>query len=496
MDFDVHLNRLIAQYDMYPLFNYKGSAEEIEQTGSVYQYHLWQLRALYEMLVSGREDFDAIGIKNPPKRENLTIVLQELIYKYLEGRNFVHALLLCNHYVINELPGYAMIRSFMDSLVGLLDDMKGVLQERKHDDVFLVVIDSLCNKYVNKEQMPFLAERGERGFRFNRAYSTSIYTQPGIAGILTGQMLYGDNDLKNHAFGVKIEDSPLLKYLSGAGYELYNLSGFQLIADKAANYPVFLTKTHVGQFVSFYKMHERVKHTTPRLLWRQCVEMANNLDKPIFAVTLLEEFHTPCVGEWHSRPPYMFSRKLQYQEHQEVDAEHLAAQRDETLKFIDGQLGFYYQFFSERMKWIFTADHGQLMGEHGHFGPGLTWHTENCHVPLILTGTKGQHDGLFSHRDSSETLRGYIETGRVAPPTREFAEVQRDPIYDKKFLDKIFIGSLGKRYSRGFKMIVGENDKYVKTDAGEEEYCLLADEDTNVINDYPERVSKLREVVG
>jgi len=488
MNFETYLNSLILRYDIIPRFKYEYMNNQ--NCSTHLQYTLWQLRDVYEKLAAG--ETNDILVRQKLTSEHAPAILWELIAKYMESRNILLALDFIKHYIDMDYPGAKIMESFYGSLINMIQIMSEVLKKRTAKDVFLIFIDSLTEKHV--QDMPFLREFAERNYSFNRAYSTSIYTLPCVHGALTGELITDRESLQNHEFGT---GNGLPEYFKKKGYYLYNFSGFRFLMN--AIYPFVLTKFSVGKAHTPFKGNEKIKYTTPTILWSYLCEMAKNPDKPVFAVTLLEEFHLPMIGEWHTKAPINFDREMKYKRKRKYKPENMERQRKEVLSFLNNQLAFFSALAPPNTIKIFTADHGQLLGEHGHLGPGMTWHTENCHVPLIIGGINGKHEKVFSMANFPDVLMNYVQTGNIEVIQNGYARVQRDAIFDKRFKEKVFCKAIGEKFATGWDMLIGEKDKYVKTDEGFEEYSLLTDEDTDLIRkpEYQDRIEGFRnELVG
>ena len=196
---------------------------------------------------------------------------------------------------------------------------------------------------------------------------------------------------------------------------------------------------------------------------------------------------------WHNIMPVMLDRIKYYKDGVEYSPEQIERQKKDVLYYIDAQLEFWNMVMPPQTLKIYTGDHGQMLGEYGHIGAGMTWHLDNIHVPLIFSGIEGEFNKVWSRKKFSDVFLSYLKTGEIHPESCEFAEAQRAALYDDKFLDKKYIKGLGKKYSGEWRLAVGENDKYVKYGSSGAEYTLKSDESVNLIKEpkYQERIKRM-----
>ena len=265
-------------------------------------------------------------------------------------------------------------------------------------NVVLYVVDTLradaLEPYGNPVvETPSVARFAREAALYERAYAHSSWTRPSIASILTGEL--------PHAHAVEGRDDhagPSLRFLAEALGE----AGYQTGA--------VVTNPNVGAFFGFdqgfadffelfvsHEEHEEgvVPTDSPRSrsdeVTRKAIEWLSDVEPPFFLFVLTSDPHTPY------RPPEGFDR---FDARRDPRPKGSAYQR---LPGVERQRSLYYgevayndRSFGELLDFlrseglyddslvVFTADHGEEFGEHGHRWHGKGLFEEQVRVPLVI----------------------------------------------------------------------------------------------------------------
>jgi hypothetical protein len=96
--------------------------------------------------------------------------------------------------------------------------------------------------------------------------------------------------------------------------------------------------------------------------------------------------------------------------------EHLGAQYDECIAYVDDQLARLAKAWTRPVRFVVTADRGEELGERGSWGHAHTLYPEVLDVPLIVTGTGPAVDdgrtGTIDVAAKVAALAGVPWTGR------------------------------------------------------------------------------------
>jgi arylsulfatase A-like enzyme len=266
---------------------------------------------------------------------------------------------------------------------------------------------------------PNLDRLAREGVRFSSAYSTSSWTAPSIASLMTG--LYPTQHGVRHGFiqkgAVKGQeelppDSPVLtELLHARGYRTFGI----------------VANGHLEGRFGFARGFDRYEclgfRNGPLVLehlqtW--LTEIKEDREAPYFLWVHLLDPHSPYLGF----PPYLeriWGWRLRHPdlEHvtpaDEYDAKKLSGDRLEYVKMLYASEVNYADFVvgeilgrlgvrkaprqqSDRGTFIVAlSDHGEEFSEHGRFGHGHTLFEESVHVPLIMRWP----DGAFANTQVS-----------------------------------------------------------------------------------------------
>jgi arylsulfatase A-like enzyme len=318
--------------------------------------------------------------------------------------------------------------------------------------VALVVLDTLRADRTSLERLdldttPNLASLADRGTVFSRAYSTSCWSLPAHASLLTG--------LRPSAHGAHYEhlalpdDVPVLpEVLWAAGYQTAAFSANPLVAPG----------TGLGRgFTTFHEPWRRYTLREALFGWRvwhrfaapdrdkggrevvgglRRWHAARDPDRPFFVLVNLMEAHAPyqeVPRQWRRAfvDPSLTDAELE----RIGELSHMAQvfgtevpedQRAPTMDLLDGAtaaadayLGEVLEILGPEVIAIVVSDHGELVGEHGGmWGHNLGLYEPLVRVPMVVAGP-----GVVA----GQTVPGSVSLVDVVPTVCGLAEVACPP---------------------------------------------------------------------
>ncbi|MEZ5332679.1 MAG: sulfatase [Thermoanaerobaculia bacterium] len=275
------------------------------------------------------------------------------------------------------------------------------------DSVVLVVVDTLRADHLGaygypRPTSPSFDAWAAAGRLFEEAHSTSPWTLPSVASILTGlePARHGagrrEEGEKRAFTGLGTDVSTLAARLSDAGWK----------TGAIVNNPFLHEKFGVSRGFGSWDYHSANRSQGRRadasvdaaLAWLDGVG-----DVPFFLFLHVIDPHlaydapAPFLGRFSDGAPSPMRRRRlswireQVRRDDAFDFAPLIAAYDEEVLFVDAQLGRLRRGLEERALdgrtlVVVTSDHGEEFGDHGGFEHGHSVHEELLHVPLLLVG--------------------------------------------------------------------------------------------------------------
>jgi len=258
----------------------------------------------------------------------------------------------------------------------------------RRPDVVLILIDTLRRDHLpfhgyRRNTAPFLNHLAARGAILENAYSTSAWTAPATAslhtslypfqhGVVTGRKAV--LDLQAGGSPVRLNRIPdgaetIAEAMSKAGYATWALTqngnvSVEMGFGQGFSGFVPLHPAHSADVIT-RKLHE----LRPQILAR----------RPYFLYLHYMDAH----GPYKRRAPFPATDRS-------PEARRLASY-DNAIVFLDSQIQQVFRDFGwgKDTVLIFTADHGEELGEHGNWGHAHNLYAETLNVPLVVFGAQG-----------------------------------------------------------------------------------------------------------
>jgi len=313
---------------------------------------------------------------------------------------------------------------------------------------------------------PVVDALAERGLLFDRAYASVPLTLPAHTTILTGLDALGHGVHQNGRFRVSDALDTLAEILRGHGYATaafvsafvldprYNLDqGFEVYGAES--------RRNSDPLDSTVPQRPGAEVTEDALAWLE----ARSDDTPFFLWAHYYDPHAPRSAE----PPF--------------DA--MSDGYRAEIAYADAQLGRLLEGVEKASPRrdtlvVFTADHGEGLGDHGELTHGILAYDSTLHVPLILAGagvpSAERSDVLARHVDIVPTILERLDlpvSGDL--PGRDLLRAATDPTQDYEIA---YFESRGAHLDLGWAPIAGVRTrdwKYTASPRPEELYSMRND---------------------
>ncbi len=277
----------------------------------------------------------------------------------------------------------------------------------RHDAplVVLVLVDTLrrdaLSCYGSARPTPAIDALAARGVRFDQAISSSGWTLPAAASILTGV-----SPPVHQARGKKTRLTPISPDVT-TGAELLSAAGVRTLAfTNAAFVNRLLGLTRGFERESHHHAYNRAIRRADATVDAALAELAQDDGRPTFVLLHLFDPHLDYdpPGEYARLYDPERTKPLGWEDcsrvlpgqKETVTPEHAARVRaayDAEVAFVDAQIGRFAAELEERgdlarTTFVVTADHGEEFWEHGAFEHGHSLYDELVHVPLIVAGPR------------------------------------------------------------------------------------------------------------
>jgi len=289
--------------------------------------------------------------------------------------------------------------------------VKSYYSELKVFNVVLITIDSLRADHVgciagldgNRTLTPHLDDWARNAFIFSSAVSQSSHTSPSFLAILSGcyPCTYGDwfSSLSRERLTI----TQILRengYVTGAFLSNPYIScafdfdrGFDSFEDNLGS----RRAGHIGRKFDLAKLRLttlfRVPYKPAGHINRQVFDWLEKVENPFFLWVHYMDVHGPYLPEvgfgatQRLRAGYLWRKALSEPEKiSSKEKRFLTKTYAQKVKDMDSHLSLLLQRIQrDNTLIVITADHGDLLGEHGLYGHPLELYEELLHVPLIIS---------------------------------------------------------------------------------------------------------------
>lgn len=310
-------------------------------------------------------------------------------------------------------------------------------RERPPPNIVLVSIDTLRFDYLgvygypDQEISPTIDWLAGNGTVFEQAMASAGTTVPSHGTMLTGLYPRHHGARSNH-HALYPEVPTLAQALTAEHYQTGAFVSARFMG-RAAKLTRGFEQNNIAELLAIEGLGVQAGEETLAQLF-QWVD-ARNPEAPLFAFVHLWEVHTPFeASDWarsrsESKAPFLetgLTAQQWQKQHRQIRSSpelqaalgHLYAGQ---VKRVDGVLKAFFDGWRERgllenTVVIFTADHGERLGENGRFGHGPTHDEHVIRVPLIIADFRDPEPSRI------ETRVGTID---IAPTVAELAGLEK-----------------------------------------------------------------------
>jgi arylsulfatase A-like enzyme len=301
--------------------------------------------------------------------------------------------------------------------------LKGSLQlEKKRNSILLIVADALNAKHLSaygyhRKTSPNIDSLAKEGILFTNHVSNSSWTRPSYTTIITGLTKAEHGVELRGGWRLEPHITTLAERFRSAGYRRAGYTGNPLVRKSWGfdqGYEVYEGPTTLG-----LKAFPRDKvFVNLALDWLKAVGK-----KPFFLSLFLTSSHPPyrppqqprtflnqvAEGPIIEHPFKEYPKPLPKGDHDRIVAAY-----DDEIAYMDSQIGRLLDYLKQSGRArdttvIFTADHGEMLGEHNCYLHAYHMWEGTLRVPLIITSPNLKAEGVidetpFTHVDLAPTI--------------------------------------------------------------------------------------------
>ena len=285
--------------------------------------------------------------------------------------------------------------------------------------IALIVLDTVRADRTSAYGHPFdttpnLARLAARGIRFERAYSTSCWSLPSHASLLTG-LLPREHGAHHENHRLAAQSPTLPELLAAHGYETVGFSANPWISDGTGlsrgfeRFEGIWSDYVIRELLLFWRIWWRL--TAPHLDKGGAVALerirhwhrSRNPERPFFLFVNLLEAHAPYNHVPEASLRAFLPEGVPLADANEVGEEWFAGimdgvmdpglDRDLALRLldaaihaVDAYLGEILGVVGDEVVVVVISDHGELVGEHGLFGHNQSLYEPVIRIPMVMAG--------------------------------------------------------------------------------------------------------------
>jgi arylsulfatase A-like enzyme len=316
-------------------------------------------------------------------------------------------------------------------VVGLMCVLIGTLQgcsQKKRPanngtNVLLIIMDTVradritCYGY-DREVTPMVDALAARGYRFENCYSNASWTLPAHASLFTG-VYPAAHRATQETLELDAKFPTLAEILAGAGYQTFGSSTNGIVS--AANGLARGFETFVPAFRNSVRRElgaPMVGHPDPNNLAFERFLQTSRRDKPFFVFINYIDAHAPYAPPQEVRDQFVDKKfepeeveaatRIRMPDHYMYDAigprqfELLGQLYEGEINLVDRAINNLYALLQadgrlDNTLIIVASDHGENLGDHGHFAHVFDIHNTLLRVPLVVVPPGTLPSGVVRH---------------------------------------------------------------------------------------------------
>ncbi len=364
-------------------------------------------------------------------------------------------------------------------------------------NVVVIVIDTVRRDHLpfngyGRDTAPFLTRLARRGVVFDQAFSTSGWTSPATASLLTSLYPFQHGVIagleRQRAQEFRVHRLPegvstMAEVLKGAGYATYAISD-NIHVSPLTGFDRGFDAFESASDASAVAVNKRAKKWKDEILNRA----------PYFLYLHYLDPHEPYL------PKAPWYEEFVNDSRAALSRRDFEAAHDSELRFVDEKISGLFQDFGwdDNTLVIVTSDHGEEFGDHGYAGHAHTLYGELVNIPLVVF-RKGAYGvrrvpAPVSLVDVLPTVREVIGL----PPDPRNAGVSLVPLLEGRawshgdrplFAELVALGNdevITATIRRGFKLLAYQSGDRALYDLGRD-----PTEQKDLFREKPELVAEL-----
>jgi len=318
------------------------------------------------------------------------------------------------------------------------------IERQEGAPVILLVADALTARHLGaygyeRDTSPNVDRLAEAGLLLSNYVSNSSWTRPSFTTIVTG-LPKSMHHVELNTPPVKAEITTLAERFLEAGYRTAGFVGNPLIRD------VWGYDQGFQEWQDVVKMGVEAFPPDETLVDRALAWMDDVGDDPFFLTMFLTSPHPPYTPprdhrRFLSRAPKGQVIEVPYREYRRPlpkgDRERIIAAYDDEISYMDSEIGRLLEHLEgkgilESAIIAFTADHGEMFGQHNCYLHAYHMWEPALRVPFLLVAPGLQKRGVvddrpFTHVDAAATLLDLAGIDREDLPGVSIAEALETP---------------------------------------------------------------------
>lgn len=390
--------------------------------------------------------------------------LEILIERHLNIRDFLITFDYIDQYI--SLFGTGHYDCLKTELEEVLLELRQDLQKRTQKDIFMVLLDALGREQCyNEEDFPFLNKLAEKGLKFEKAYSTALFTSESLSSVWKQKPV-----VRLRKEGV--ERLPLKEMMSKHHYFLQGIATTDIkIVSQSDTKQSFYQDSMVFD-------ESAVVQELPLQFWWMLTSMAEQTKPCISWLHAIAETHPPYHCGKYNLEKNVFGETESIFYSNEWK-KYVVDRIPQAFQYVDQQCEFYLSMLGDHAIKIIFADHGAMDNRKEIFSEEMLKKDKSfgktAGIPLIIHGgtvKKEVNRALFSLEDMPELLEGLID-GNLCLPPREYVQVGFLSIRSEA-LKKIWVEHGIQFAMTGFNLFLDQDHEMQRNGAGGNRYFSVS----------------------
>lgn len=440
---------------------------ELHNKGIVIDYNFFSEQNIYTRLYQLKKEYE-----ESDSREKRESTLHELIARYLEIRDFTYAFSYAKEYCKKKYNQYEQLQKLQQEVEDLCKDIKE--RNRIRDkDVIIHLIDSLRAVDVfdtekNKTTLKMFEKYTDYASLFTQAYSTGPTTYESMMGMIKQKLSFEEDVYEGSKFLFQIQDFQLLQ----EALKLDMSISFYVAKD-------YLIMQDDSKIQRSEHLHMSEK------LWNVACDMAES-EKPTFNFIYYPwELHFPLLCGFHRDQPQI---KNFSDVGLEDMGEFIEAQFEDCKQYVDQQMNYYKDFFSNETITVFLGDHSQPIYDRKEQKPFFMYYREPdkiSHIAFFIYSSKilpKRYPELVSMLDFNSIMIDLLKTNTINIPKRGIIQYQYYNMQNKKIREAAKKQGY-MNYTEGMQCFLSKQFLYVKTATGVKEVFRTSEIGNEIFQD-------------